>query len=74
MRWAIGDWLLAPFLVELDQEGTERLRQRVANEITMTLESTYGMRLSLADAVDPDRVRRYGRMATGGKALLTPHG
>ena len=74
MRWAIGGWLLTPFLMKLGQEGAERLRQRVANEITTTFKSTYGMRLSLADAVDPQQVRRYCRMATGDKALVTPHG
>lgn len=31
------------------------------------------MRLNLRDAVDPEMVRRYGRMATGDKALITPH-
>jgi NADPH:quinone reductase-like Zn-dependent oxidoreductase len=74
MRWAIGGWLLTPFLMKLGREGAERLRQRVANEITTTFKSSYGTRLSLADAVDPDQVRRYGRMATGDKALVTPHG
>jgi NADPH:quinone reductase-like Zn-dependent oxidoreductase len=72
MRWSIGGWLLTPFLMKLGQEGADRLRQRVADEITTTFASTYGIRLSLADAVDPDRVRRYGRMATGDKALVTP--
>ena len=73
MSWGIGGWLLTPFLMKLGQEGSDRLRQRVADEITTTFSSTYGMRLSLADAVDPDQVRRYAKMATGDKALVTPH-
>ena len=73
MSWGIGGWLLTPFLMKLGQEGADRLRQRVADEITTTFASTYGMRLSLADAVDPDHVRRYAKMATGDKALVTPH-
>lgn len=72
MSWAIGGWLLTPFLGKLGQEGAERLRQRVADEITTTFASSYGMRLSLTDAVDPVQVARYGRMATGDKALVTP--
>jgi NADPH:quinone reductase len=72
MSWGIGGWLLTPFLTKLGQEGTDRLRQRVADEITTTFSSTYGVRLSLADAVDPDQVRRYAKMATGDKALVTP--
>ncbi|MDE0830479.1 MAG: hypothetical protein OSB03_14875 [Vicinamibacterales bacterium] len=71
MSWSIGAWF-CPFLVKVGQEGANRLRQRVADEITTTFASSYGMRLSLSDAVDPDQVRRYGRMATGDKALVTP--
>ena len=73
MGWSIGGWLLTPFLGKLCPEGTERLRQRVADEITTTFASSYGMRLSLRDAVDPEMVKRYGRMATGDKALVTPN-
>lgn len=72
MTWAVGGWLLTPFLMKQTPEVMERLRRRVAAEITTTFASTYGMHLSLADAVDPDHVRRYGRVATGEKALLTP--
>jgi NADPH:quinone reductase-like Zn-dependent oxidoreductase len=74
MSWGIGGWLLTPFLVKIGQEAADRLRQRVADEITTTFASSYGMRLSLADAVDPDHVKRYARMASGDKALVTPHG
>lgn len=74
MGWSLGGWLLTPFLGKLGPEGTERLRTRVADEITTTFASSYGMRLSLRDAVDPEMVKRYGRMATGDKALITPHG
>jgi NADPH2:quinone reductase len=73
MTWSVGGWLLTPFLMKLGQEGADRLRQRVADEITTTFASSYGTRLSLADVVDPDQVKRYGRMATGDKALVTPH-
>jgi NADPH2:quinone reductase len=72
MTWAVGGWLLTPFLMKQTPETMERLRRRVADEITTTFASTYGMRLSLDDAVDPDHVRRYGRVATGEKALITP--
>jgi NADPH:quinone reductase len=73
MSWSIGGWLLTPFLAKVGPEAADRLRQRVADEITTTFASTYGMRLSLADVVDPDQVRRYARMATGDKALVAPH-
>ena len=73
MAWSVGGWLLTPFLRQLGAEGTERLRRRVADEITTTFASNYGLKLTLAEAVDPGAVQRYGRMATGDKALLTPH-
>jgi hypothetical protein len=50
----------------------QRLRDRVANEITTTFASSYGMRLSLDEAVDPENIARYAKMATGDKALVTP--
>jgi NADPH:quinone reductase-like Zn-dependent oxidoreductase len=71
--WGLGGWLLTPFLAKLGQERADRLRQRVADEITTTFASSYGMRLSLEDVVDPAMVKRYGQMATGDKALVTPH-
>ena len=72
MSWGLGGWLLTPFLGKIGQEGADRLRQRVADEITTTFASSYGMRLSLTDVVDPAMVKRYGLMATGDKALITP--
>jgi NADPH:quinone reductase-like Zn-dependent oxidoreductase len=72
MSWSIGGWLLTPFLGKIGQDGADRLRQRVADEITTTFASSYGMRLSLNDTVNPDMVKRYGQMATGDKALITP--
>jgi len=72
MSWSIGGWLLTPFLAKIGQVGADALRQRVADEITTTFASSYGMRLSLAEAVDPAQVRRYGAMATGDKALICP--
>jgi NADPH2:quinone reductase len=72
MAWAIGGWLLMPFLARVGQERADELRQRVADGIESTFASSYGMRLGLADALDPEQVRRYGRMATGDKALILP--
>lgn len=72
MSWSVGGWLLTPFLVESGKKVVDRLRTRVADEITTTFASSYGMALSLADAVDPEMVKRYGVMATGEKALVTP--
>ena len=74
LSWSVGGWLLNPFLGKLGAEGAARLRQRVADEITTTFASRYGLRVSLDEAVDPEVARRYGRMASGDKALVVPHG
>ncbi len=73
MSWGLGGWLLTPFLMKIGQEAADRLRQRVADEIATTFASSYGTRLSLAEAVDPEQVKRYAMMATGDKALITPN-
>jgi hypothetical protein len=72
--WSVSRWLLTPFLGKLGAEGAARLRQRVAGEITTTFASRYGLRVSLDEAVDPEVARRYGRVASGDKALVVPHG
>ncbi len=74
LTWSVSGWLLTPFLAKAGPEVTARLRQRVADEITTTFASNYGLRLSLDEAVDPANVRRYAQIATGDKALITPHG
>lgn len=73
MSWSVGGWLLTPFLGRIGTDAADRLRQRVADEISTTFASDYGLRISLAEAVDPATVQRYGLMATGDKALITPH-
>ncbi len=74
LNWSVGGWLLTPFLGSIDPADVQRLRQRVADEITTTFASEYGLRISLDDAVTVDAARRYAAMATGEKALLLPHG
>ncbi|MFK8023572.1 MAG: NADH oxidase [Ilumatobacter sp.] len=73
LGWSVGGWLLTPFLAKMGADA-QRLRDRVANEITTTFASGYGMRLSLDDAVDAANVAQYAKMATGAKALVMPQG
>lgn len=73
MSWSIGGWLLTPFLMKAGQAKADELRKRVADEITTTFASQYGMSLTLEQAVDPEQAKRYAKMATGDKALITPH-
>lgn len=72
MAWGIGGWLLTPFLQRVGREETERLKARVADEVTTTFASHYTKTVSLAGALDPAEIAAYGRMATGEKYLINP--
>jgi NADPH2:quinone reductase len=72
MAWSIGGWLLLPFLEQVGLERSAELRQRVADELTTTFASAYTATISLDEILDIDRMRSYGRMATGEKVLVTP--
>ena len=73
MAWGIGGWLLPYHLSRIGPDETQRLRDRVAREITTTFASAYTSEISLAEALDPEVIRRYHRVATGEKYLLRPH-
>ena len=68
--WGVGGWLLMSFLSRIDPEDLDRLRHRVADELTTTFASHYTDNVSLAEAIDPDIVRKYARQATGEKFLI----
>src|SRR6266478_9315209 len=73
MAWGIGGWLLPYHLTRIGPEETQRLRDRVAHEITTTFASAYTSEISLAEVLDPEVIRRCHRAATGEKYLLKPH-
>ena len=72
LSWSIGGFLLTPFLAKLGGEGTQRLRQRVVDEITTTFASHYTKEVSLAEALTLDALGVYGKQATGEKYLINP--
>lgn len=73
MAWGIGGWLLTPFLPRIGPEGTQRLRQRVADELTTTFASSYAKEISLAEALDLENIAVYNQRATGEKYLINPN-
>ena len=73
MAWGIGGWLLPPFLERIGPEASERLRQRVADEVTTTFASHYVKEISLADALDLENIAVYHKRATGEKYLINPN-
>ncbi len=72
MAWGIGGWLLTPFLQKIGAEGTNRLRQRVVDELSTTFASHYTDHVSLTGALDLAAVRVYAQQATGQKFLIRP--
>ncbi len=71
--WGLGGWLLMPFLAKLGQTGTQRLRQRVVDELKTTFASHYTKVVSLAEALDPANIAVYTKRATGEKFLINPN-
>lgn len=74
MAWSMGGWLLFPFLQKAGAEVAQRLRARVADELTTTFASHYTARVSLPEALGLEAVAAYNRRATGEKYLILPNG
>jgi NADPH:quinone reductase-like Zn-dependent oxidoreductase len=70
--WAVGGWLLTPFLMKAGPAEVVRLRQRVVDEIKTTFASHYTRTISLADALKLENIQAYNRRATGEKFLINP--
>jgi len=74
LAWGVGGWLLTPFLERIGPDAVGRLRQRVVAGLRTTFASSYTDVVTLAGALQPEAVARYGRQATGEKYLLDPNG
>jgi NADPH2:quinone reductase len=71
--WGIGGWLLWPFLQKIGPVVAQKLRERVAAELTTTFASHYTKEVSLAEALRLEEIAVYGRRATGTKYLINPN-
>lgn len=71
--WGVGGWLMTHFLTKAGASVTQRLREKVAAELTTTFASTYAAQISLSEALDPVIITAYSSGATGTKYLLEPH-
>ena len=70
--WAVGGWLLTPFLMKAGPAVVAGLRQRVVDEIKTTFASHYTRTISLVDALKLENIQAYNRRATGEKFLINP--
>ena len=73
MAWGVAGFLLTPYMIKVGAEEVERMRQRVAAEITTTFASSYTKTVTLAEALSLESIAAYGKQATGSKYLVTPH-
>jgi NADPH:quinone reductase len=73
MAWSMGGWLLFNFLQKIGPEGQQKLKARVAAELTTTFASHYTREISLVEALGMEAVSSYSRQATGEKFLLNPN-
>ncbi|MGB0908684.1 MAG: zinc-binding dehydrogenase [Maricaulaceae bacterium] len=72
MAWGVGGWLLPNFLAKAGMEVGNRLRMRVAKELTTTFASHYTDEISLSEALNADIVAKYNAKSTGTKFLVCP--
>jgi NADPH2:quinone reductase len=73
MAWGIGGWLLTPFLQQIGGDAMRSLMERVAAEIHTVFASNYAKTISLTEALEPETMQAYGRLATGEKYLILPN-
>jgi len=73
MAWGVGGWLMTWFMQKIGPQDAQRLRDRVAAELTTTFASHYTAEISLAQALSPDVIAAYSKRATGEKYLITPN-
>lgn len=71
-RWGVGGWLLFHFLQRTDPAIAQRMRERVAAEMTTTFASHYTATISLIEALKPEIAAAYQKKATGEKYLIAP--
>jgi NADPH2:quinone reductase len=73
MAWGVGGWLMTWFLQKIGSRDTQRLRERVAAELTTTFATHYTAEISLLEALSPAVIAAYNKRATGEKYLITPN-
>jgi D-arabinose 1-dehydrogenase-like Zn-dependent alcohol dehydrogenase len=73
LTWAVGGWLLTPFLQKIGPADIGRLRQRVASELKTTFASHYTQVVSLPEVLQMSNIAVYNKRATGEKFLINPN-
>lgn len=71
-NWALGGFLLTPFMAKAGAEVVGRMRKRVVDELTTTFKSHYSHQISLEQALSVETLRAYNAKRTGEKYLIRP--
>jgi NADPH:quinone reductase len=72
LTWAVGGWLLTPFLQKIGPAEIGRLRQRVASELKTTFASHYTQVVSLQETLQLSNIAVFNKRSTGEKFLINP--
>jgi NADPH:quinone reductase len=73
MGWGVGGWLMTWFYHKIGRQEAQRLRERVAAELTTTFATHYTAEVSLLEALSPAVIAAYNKRATGEKYLIAPN-
>src|SRR6476646_9598299 len=73
LTWAVGGWLLTPFLQKIGPADIGKLRQRVASELKTTFASHYTQVVSLQETLQLPHIAVYNKRSTGEKFLINPN-
>lgn len=72
MLWDVRNWALPQTIARVGAERADEMQQRVLAGLKTTFASHFTREISLAEALDPETMLAYSRMATGEKFLINP--
>jgi NADPH:quinone reductase len=72
IAWRIAGWAMPTFIEKICPVEANELKARVAAAITTTFASHFSKEISLAEAIAPENVAAYTKLATGEKFLVNP--
>jgi NADPH:quinone reductase-like Zn-dependent oxidoreductase len=72
MLWDVRHWAMPQTLARVGPARAAEMQQRVLAGLKTTFASSFTREISLAEALDPETIAAYARMATGEKFLINP--
>lgn len=72
MFWDVRGWALPQTMARVGPERVGEMQRRVLAGLKTTFASHFTREIALAEALDPETMRAYSRMATGEKYLINP--